>query len=169
MSSIFKLNHATVLIAWYFIKKVLHFHGKNKSEFHICMSDASIKERKCQPSKSLCNQSFRIHEKKKREFKLLTMKESENIYNFLGWTLAVVNKMKSNGSITEQSIVVSKIQQSLTTKFNYVVCAIEESNDFSALSIDELHEKTDPRIPRKETRWHLQSVSSKDGTRACHS
>jgi len=64
----------------------------------------------------------------------------------------VVNKMKSNGSITEQSIVVSKIQQSLTTKFNYVVCAIEESNDFSALSIDELHEKTDPRIPRKETR-----------------
>ncbi|XP_020224249.1 uncharacterized protein LOC109806288 [Cajanus cajan] len=75
----------------------------------------------------------------RKEFELLTMKEGEKVDNFLGRTLMVVNKMKSNGETTEQSTVVSKILRSLTAKFNYVVCAIEESNDLSALSIDELH------------------------------
>jgi len=47
--------------------------------------------------------------------------------------------MKSNGETMNSSTVVSKILISLTTKFNYVVCAIEESNDLSTLSLDELH------------------------------
>ena len=51
----------------------------------------------------------------------------------------MVNKMKSNGETMEQSTVVGKILRSLTAKFNYVVCSIEESNDLSTLSIDELH------------------------------
>lgn len=73
------------------------------------------------------------------EFELLTMMEGEKVDNFLGITLAVVNKMKTNGEIMEQSTIVSKILRSLTAKFNYVVCSIEESNDLSTLSIDELH------------------------------
>jgi hypothetical protein len=75
----------------------------------------------------------------RREFELLAMKEGEKVDTFLGRTLAVVNKMKSNGETMEQSMVVSKILRSLTIKFNYVVCSIEESNDLSTLSIDELH------------------------------
>lgn len=75
----------------------------------------------------------------RREFELLTMKEGEKVDSFLGQTLNVVNKMKSNGEIMEQSTVVSKILRSLTSKFNYVVCSIKESNDLSILSIDELH------------------------------
>jgi hypothetical protein len=34
---------------------------------------------------------------------------------------------------------VSKNLRSLTSRFNYVVCSIEESNDLDTLSIDELH------------------------------
>ena len=75
----------------------------------------------------------------RREFELLFMKEGEKVDQFLGRTLTVVNKLKSNGETIEQSTVVSKILRSLTVKFNYVVCAIEESNDLSTLSIDELH------------------------------
>ncbi|KAG7534720.1 GAG-pre-integrase domain [Arabidopsis thaliana x Arabidopsis arenosa] len=75
----------------------------------------------------------------RKEFELLVMKEGEKVDSFLGRTLAVVNKMKSNGEIMEQSTIVSKILRSLTSKFNYVVCSIEESNDLSTLSIDELH------------------------------
>ncbi|KAJ9547861.1 LOW QUALITY PROTEIN: hypothetical protein OSB04_020404 [Centaurea solstitialis] len=75
----------------------------------------------------------------RKEFELLTMKEGEKVGRFLGRTLVVVNKMKSNGEKMEQSIVVSKILRSLTPKFDYVVCSIEESNDLSVLSIDELH------------------------------
>ena len=75
----------------------------------------------------------------RREFELLVMKEGEKVDTFLGRTLTLVNKMKSNGETMEQSMVVSKILRSLTIKFNYVVCSIEESNDLSTLSIDELH------------------------------
>ncbi|MCI39821.1 retrovirus-related Pol polyprotein from transposon TNT 1-94, partial [Trifolium medium] len=38
----------------------------------------------------------------------------------------------------EERIVVEKILRSMTVKFNYVVCAIEESNNVETLSIDEL-------------------------------
>lgn len=75
----------------------------------------------------------------RREFELLTMKEGEKIDIFLGRTLTVVNKMKVNGESMEQSTIVSKILRSLTSRFNYVVCSIEESNDLSTMSIDELH------------------------------
>jgi len=75
----------------------------------------------------------------RREFELLTMKEGEKIDTFLGRTLTMVNKMKMNGESMKQSTIVSKILRSLTSKFNYVVCSIEESNDLSTMSIDELH------------------------------
>lgn len=67
------------------------------------------------------------------------MKEGEKVDSFLGRTLAMVNKMKTNGESMEQSTVVGKILRLLTARFNYVVCSIEESNDLSRLSIDELH------------------------------
>ncbi|KZV14234.1 hypothetical protein F511_44122 [Dorcoceras hygrometricum] len=75
----------------------------------------------------------------RREFELLAMKEGEKMDSFLGRTLGIVNKMKANGENMEQSTVVSKILRSLTSKFNYIVCSIEESNDLSTLTIDELH------------------------------
>ncbi|KAL4579260.1 hypothetical protein LXL04_015398 [Taraxacum kok-saghyz] len=75
----------------------------------------------------------------RREFELLTMKEGEHVDSFLGRTLAIVNKMKSNGEKMDQSTVVNKVLRSLTTKFNYVVCSIEESNDLGTLSIHKLH------------------------------
>lgn len=54
-------------------------------------------------------------------------------------TLTVVNNMKVHGEKIQQSTVVGKILRSLTSKFNYIVCSIEESNDLDTLSIDELH------------------------------
>lgn len=56
----------------------------------------------------------------RREFELLAMNEGEKVDSFLGRTLSVVNKMKSNGENMEQSTVVSKILRSLTSKFNYM-------------------------------------------------
>jgi len=75
----------------------------------------------------------------RREFELLGMKEGEKVDTYVGRTLGIVNRMKSNGEEIKTSMVVSKILRSLTPKFNYVVCSIEESNDLSTLSLDELH------------------------------
>jgi hypothetical protein len=35
-------------------------------------------------------------------------------------------------------VIFDKVLRSMTPKFNYVVCSIEESNDATTLSIDEL-------------------------------
>jgi len=67
------------------------------------------------------------------------MKEGEKLDTYVGRTLGIVNRMKSIGEEIKASMVVSKILISLTPKFNYVVCSIEESNDLSTLSLDELH------------------------------
>nr|KYP72898.1 Retrovirus-related Pol polyprotein from transposon TNT 1-94 [Cajanus cajan] len=101
----------------------------------------------------------------RREFKLLTMKEGEKVDSFLGRTLMVVNKMKSNCETMEQSTLVSKILRSLTTKFNYVVCAIKESNDLSALSIDELHGSLlvhEQRMQGYQEEEHVLKVTQKN-------
>ncbi|GJT77459.1 hypothetical protein Tco_1044184 [Tanacetum coccineum] len=75
----------------------------------------------------------------RKEFELLAMWEGKKIDTFLCRTLSVVNKMSLNGEEMLQSTSASKMLRSLTPKFNYVVFLIEESNDFSTLTIDELH------------------------------
>ncbi|RVW41478.1 hypothetical protein CK203_112691 [Vitis vinifera] len=52
--------------------------------------------------------------------------------------MAIVNKMQIHGDKTEDVTIVEKILRSMTPKFNFVVCSIEESHDIDELSIDEL-------------------------------
>ena len=51
----------------------------------------------------------------------------------------MVNKIRVHGEQLKQSVVVGKILRSMTSKFNYIVCSIEKSNDLDTMSIDELH------------------------------
>jgi len=46
--------------------------------------------------------------------------------------------MKMDGEQIIQITIVEKILRSLTTKFDYIVYSIEESNDVTTLSVDEL-------------------------------
>ncbi|MCI81876.1 retrovirus-related Pol polyprotein from transposon TNT 1-94, partial [Trifolium medium] len=46
--------------------------------------------------------------------------------------------MTAHGEHMEHVTVVEKILRSMTPRFNYVVCSIEESNDVTSLSVDEL-------------------------------
>ena len=66
------------------------------------------------------------------------MKEGEPIDEYFTRKLSIANKMTTHGKKMDQTLVVEKILRSLTSKFNYVVCSVEESNDMNALSIDEL-------------------------------
>ncbi|KAL0313353.1 UNVERIFIED_CONTAM: Retrovirus-related Pol polyprotein from transposon TNT 1-94 [Sesamum radiatum] len=52
--------------------------------------------------------------------------------------MTVANKMRTYGEDMQDVKVVEKILRSLTEKFNYVVCSIEESKDIDALTVDEL-------------------------------
>ena len=75
----------------------------------------------------------------RREYELLSMKEGEKVDTYLARTLTIVNKMKANGDPLTSGVVVAKILRSLSPKFNYVVCSIEESNNLDTMTIDELH------------------------------
>jgi hypothetical protein len=74
----------------------------------------------------------------RRDFEILAMGEDESVTDYFARTLAIANKMTSHGERMEQVTVVEKILRSMPAKFNYVVCSIEESNDVTTLSIDEL-------------------------------
>ncbi|KAL5763072.1 hypothetical protein ACOSP7_019336 [Xanthoceras sorbifolium] len=66
------------------------------------------------------------------------MKVGESVNEYFARTLAIANKMKTNGEDKGDVAVVEKILRSMTPKFDYVVCSIEESKDIDTLSIDEL-------------------------------
>ncbi|CAL2229173.1 unnamed protein product [Prunus armeniaca] len=74
----------------------------------------------------------------RREFEILTMKEGEFVTDYFERMLTIANKMRMNGEQMEDVIIVEKILRSMISKFDYVVCSIEESKDVTELSIDEL-------------------------------
>ncbi|XP_068336582.1 uncharacterized protein [Pyrus communis] len=66
------------------------------------------------------------------------MKAGETVNDYFGRTLVIANNMRLHGERMEDVVIIEKILRSMTSKYDYVVCSIEESNDLDALSIDEL-------------------------------
>ena len=73
----------------------------------------------------------------RKEFESLHMKVGEYVNEYFALTLTIVNKMKANGE-NKGDDVVEKILRSMTSKFDYVMCSIEESKDIDTLTINEL-------------------------------
>ncbi|XP_050124826.1 uncharacterized protein LOC126602057 [Malus sylvestris] len=74
----------------------------------------------------------------RKEFEVLHMKEGESVNDYFGRTFTTANKMRIHGEKMEDVVIIEKILRSMTSKYDYVVCSIEESNDLDILSIDEL-------------------------------
>jgi RNase H-fold protein (predicted Holliday junction resolvase) len=66
------------------------------------------------------------------------MKEGENVNAYFARTLIIANKMKIHGENIQQVVIIEKILRSMTSRFDYVVCSVEESNNLDTLTIDEL-------------------------------
>ncbi|GAU47762.1 hypothetical protein TSUD_192990 [Trifolium subterraneum] len=98
----------------------------------------------------------------RREFEILAMGEGETVNEYFARTLAIANRMTAHGERMEQLVIVEKILRSMTPKFNYVVCSIEESNDVTLLSIDELQSSLIVHEQRmKNQRDHIEEQALK--------
>ena len=74
----------------------------------------------------------------RKDFETLDVKVVESITYYFACILFVARKMRVYGEKMKDFTIVENILRSLTDKFNYVVCSIEESMDVDALIIDEL-------------------------------
>ena len=66
------------------------------------------------------------------------MKDEEQISDYYSRLLLIVNKIRRNGEKMEDIRVMEKLLRSLTSKFEHVVAAIEESKNLEEISIEEL-------------------------------
>ncbi|CAL1387753.1 unnamed protein product [Linum trigynum] len=74
----------------------------------------------------------------RRSFELLQMKEGESVTDYFGRVMTVANSMRNCGELMPDVKIVEKVLRTLTAKFNFIVCSIEESKDIEELSVEAL-------------------------------
>lgn len=102
----------------------------------------------------------------RKEFEILHMKEGESVNDYFSRTLSIANKMRINGDKLDDVAVIEKILRSMTRKFDYVVCSIEELNDIDSLSIDELQSSLlvhEQRMTRYDVEEQALKVTAHEG------
>lgn len=73
-----------------------------------------------------------------KEFEILHMKAGESVDEYFARTLTIAKRMRIHGEKMEDVTIIEKILRTMTSKFDYVVCSIEESNDIDTMLVDEL-------------------------------
>lgn len=73
----------------------------------------------------------------RRDFEVLAMKQGESI-NYFGRVMTVANDMRNYGEYVSDVKIVEKILRTLTDKWNYIVCSIEEAKDIDQVYVDAL-------------------------------
>jgi len=63
------------------------------------------------------------------------METTETVNVYINKVLALTNQMKTNGETHSEQAKVEKALRSLTSRFEHVVAAIEETNDISKMTV----------------------------------
>ncbi|KAL3654994.1 hypothetical protein CASFOL_000780 [Castilleja foliolosa] len=96
---------------------------------------------KAKSSKEVRLQSLRA------EFEKLELKENEKIVDYFTRVTSLVNQMATNSEVMKIQQVVEIIMRSLPMKFDHIVVAIEESQDFSSMALRAYKDKDGHDIP----------------------
>ncbi|CAL5429679.1 unnamed protein product [Camellia sinensis] len=101
----------------------------------------------------------------RKEFEILHTKKEESVSDYFSRTMVIASKMRIHGDKMEDVTVVEKILRSMTTKFDYVFCSIEESNKIDELLIDELRSSLlvhEQRVNRTTSEEQALKISTND-------
>ncbi|CAI8615965.1 unnamed protein product [Vicia faba] len=74
-----------------------------------------------------------------RDFEILEMQNGECVNDYIFRVMLTANDMRGAGETMENRHIVEKILRTLSDKYNYIVCSIEESKDINKMTVDELH------------------------------
>ncbi|CAA7015782.1 unnamed protein product [Microthlaspi erraticum] len=74
----------------------------------------------------------------RREFEILEMKETKSITEYFSRVLLTATDMRNLGEDMEDTKIVEKILRTLSERFTYIVCSLEESKDIDSLTVDAL-------------------------------
>lgn len=74
----------------------------------------------------------------RRDFEILAMTQGESIKDYFCRVMVIANDMRNFGEEMTDVKIVEKILRTLTEKWNYIVCSIEEAKDIDSLSVDAL-------------------------------
>jgi len=74
----------------------------------------------------------------RRDWEILSMKSGEFVNDYFARTLTIANKMRMYGEQMADLTIIEKILRSMTARYDYVVCSIEESHDLDSMAVDEL-------------------------------
>ncbi|RDX85714.1 hypothetical protein CR513_33059, partial [Mucuna pruriens] len=66
------------------------------------------------------------------------MKNRESVNDYFAQTLTITNKMRMYGEKVPELSIIEKILRSMTLRYNYVVCFIEESHNLDSIIVDEI-------------------------------
>ncbi|CAL1371533.1 unnamed protein product [Linum trigynum] len=94
----------------------------------------------------------------RRNFEVLKMKEGETVTSYFSRVMVVANDMRNCGEEMPDVKIVEKILRTLTERFNYVVCSIEESKDIETLSVDALYSS----LLVHEQKFHTKPLMEED-------
>ena len=88
----------------------------------------------------------------RRQYELLAMEETESVAEYFTKILTLTNQMKCCGEQIKEQLVIEKVLRTLTSKFDHIVVAIEESKDLTSFRLKELEsslEAHEQRYPWK--------------------
>nr|XP_004509502.1 uncharacterized protein LOC101510098 [Cicer arietinum] len=80
------------------------------------------------------------------------MEDKETINDYVTRVTRLGNQMKSCGEVVSEQNFVSKVLRSLTPRFDNIVVALEESNDFKTMTKDELQSSLEAHEQRMDER-----------------
>lgn len=90
---------------------------------------------KCQRNARVQRAQLNRH---RRNFEVMAMKQGESIADYFGRVMVVANDMGNYGEDITDVKIIEKILRTLTEKWNYIVCSVEEVKDIDKLSVDAL-------------------------------